>query len=111
MGSILVTWPSEPPRTDITEAFLIERGYKVSEHEPNLGIGVRIEFKAESGDDGCLLEVKEIDPQTAPLRDARVKASWSQTEMLKPIRGQIHQGARKLREAKDLGLPLVASGL
>ncbi len=92
---------------DITEAFLIERGYKVSEQEPDLGIGVRIEFKAESGDAGGLLEVKEIDPETAPLRDARVKASWSQKEMLKPIRGQIHQGARKLREAKDLGLPLV----
>lgn len=93
---------------DITEAYCIERGYTVSEHEPDLGIGKRIEFEIESGDDGCLLEVKEFDLETAPMKDANEKPEgWSEKEMLKPVRGQIHQGARKLREAKDLGLPLV----
>jgi integrase len=42
------------------------------------------------------------------MKDANEKPEgWSEKEMLKPVRGQIHQGARKLREAKDLGLPLV----
>jgi len=90
---------------DITEAYCIERGYTVSEHEPDLGIGKRIEFKIESGDDGCLTEVKEFDLATAPMTDG--KGRWCQKETLKPIRSQIHEGAHKLKKAKDLGLPLV----
>jgi hypothetical protein len=78
---------------NITEAYSSERGYKVSEHEPDLGIPVRIEFKVDSGDDGCLVEVKEFDPATAPMRDARRKGSWSRAEILKPIRG--HRASRE----------------
>jgi hypothetical protein len=89
------------------EAYLVEHGYVVPEHEPDLGIGVRPEYLVERDGEFCLTEVKEFDPATAPMRDARVKGSWSQEEMLKPIRGQIHHAARKLKKAIGLGHPLV----
>ena len=89
------------------EAYLVEHEYVMPEHEPDLGIGVRPEYFVERGGERCLTEVKEFDPASAPMRDARRKGSWSQEEMLKPIRGQVHQAARKLRKATGLGHPLV----
>ncbi|HTW41567.1 MAG TPA: hypothetical protein VMD79_04590 [Solirubrobacteraceae bacterium] len=68
---------------EITEAYCIERGYTVSEHEPDLGIGKRIEFEIESGDDGCLLEVKEATPHAWSVgsrRTAEHRERWSVPE-------------------------------
>jgi hypothetical protein len=89
------------------EAYLAEQGILVPEHEPDLGVGVRPEYLVEHVGDSCLVEVKEFALESWPIKDARVKSSFSQQEMLKPIRGQIHHAARKLRRAKDLGHPLV----
>jgi hypothetical protein len=92
---------------EMFEAYLVEHGYVVPEHEPDLGIGVRPEYLLELDNEHCLTEVKEFDPATAPMRDTSVKASWSQVETLKPIRNQVHHAARKLRKATKLGYPLV----
>jgi hypothetical protein len=95
------------PGDQMFEAYLTEHGYVVPEHEPDLGIGVRPEYLVERDGQHCLTEVKEFDAATAPMIDASAKTSWSQEEMLKPIRGQVHQAARKLRKATALGHPLV----
>lgn len=105
MHTILSRMGQRTDGDNIAEAYFIAREYTVSEHEPDLGIGVRIEFKIEHGGDGCLTEVKEFDLESAPMTDG--KGRWCQKETLKPIRGQIHEGARKLKKANDLGLPLV----
>lgn len=89
------------------EAYLTERGIDVPEHEPDLGVGVRPEYLVEHAGDRCLIEVKEFAPESWPIKDAKVKHSFSQGEILKPIRGQIHQAARKLRRTTELGYPLV----
>lgn len=95
------------PGDEMFEAYLVEHGYVVPEHEPDLGIGVRPEYLVERDGEHCLTEVKEFDPATAPMRDTSIKASWSQEETLKPIRNQVHHAARKLRKATKLGYPLV----
>jgi len=86
------------------ESYLIEHGYDVPEYEPDLGIGVRVEYRLECGGELCLTEVKEFAPESNPIKRS---GSYSQEETLKPIRGQIHEAARKLRNATALGLPLV----
>lgn len=87
----------------VFEKYLAERGFDVSEHEPDLGIGVRPDYLLKRGGDRCLTEVKEFAPESWPIR----RGSTSQKQVLKPIRGQIHEAARKLRSATSLGLPLV----
>jgi hypothetical protein len=85
------------------ERYLSERGLEVSEHEPDLGIGVRPEYLLDSGRNRCRTEVKEFAPGSWPIR----RGSTSQQQVLKPIRRQIHEAARKLRNAVSLGYPLV----
>lgn len=85
------------------EQYLAERDFDVPEHEPDLGIGVRPEYLLERGGDECLTEVKEFARGPWPIR----QGSNSQQEVLKPIRRQIHEAARKLRNAEALGRPLV----
>ncbi len=46
---------------------------------------------------------QKFAPESWPIR----RGSNSQQQVLKPIRGQIHEAARKLRSATSLGLPLV----
>jgi hypothetical protein len=82
---------------------LAERGFDVPEHEPDLGIGVRPEYLLERDGHQCLIEVKEFAPGSWPIR----RGSNSQQQVLKPIRRQIHEAARKLRSATSLGFPLV----
>lgn len=89
----------------IFERYLAERGFVVPEHEPDLGIGVRPEYLVEADGDRCLIEVKEFAPSSWPLGSGGVT---SQQQLLKPIRGQVHEAARKLREARGLKLALVA---
>jgi len=86
------------------ERYLAERGFESPEHEPDLGIGVRPEYLLERNGHRCLTEVKEFALESNPIR---ASGSYSQQQTLKPIRGQIHSAARKLREAKGLKLPLV----
>ncbi len=90
---------------EMFEAYLVERGYDVPEHEPALGVRVRPEYLVELDGARCLTEVKEFAPDAWPLN--RGSGTYSQQETLKPIRGQIHEAARKLREARALGYPLV----
>ena len=89
----------------IFEKYLSERGFVVPEHEPDLGIGVRPEYLLDVEGDRCLVEVKEFAPSSWPLGSGGIH---SQQQVLKPIRGQIHEAARKLRRARELKLPLVA---
>jgi hypothetical protein len=93
-------------RTDgdrLFEDYLRHTGVAVPEHEPDLGIGVRIEYLLDVGGERCATEVKEFDPSSWPIRSGTI----SEQERFKPHRTQIHQAARKLRRAKDLGHPLV----
>lgn len=85
------------------EAYLVERGIAVPEHEPDLGIGVRPEYLVEHDGERCLVEVKEFARESWPIRAGET----TMEEVLKPIRNQIHHAARKLREARRLHLPLV----
>jgi hypothetical protein len=86
------------------ERYLFERGFDVPEHEPDLGIRVRPEYLLTCGSATCLTEVKEFAVDSWPIR----QGFNSQQEVLRPIRRQIHEAARKLRSAKNLGHPLVA---
>ena len=86
------------------EAYLSERGLAVPEHERDLGIGVRPEYLVEHDGESCLVEVKEFARESNPIQGS---GSFTQEQTLKPIRGQIHEAARKLRRGRDLGFPLV----
>ena len=86
------------------EDYLRHAGIAVPEHEPDLGIGVRIEYLLDLNGDTCATEVRQFDPESFPLRAGR---SQSMQQVLKPHRTQIHEAARKLREARALGHPLV----
>ncbi len=86
------------------EAYAAERGFALSEHEPDLGIGVRIEYVLGCDDEKAITEVKEFALDSWPIKSSGV---YSEAQMLKPIRGQIHEAARKLKKATELGKPLV----
>jgi hypothetical protein len=85
------------------ESYLTERCVAVPEHEPDLGIGVRPEYLIEHDGAQCLVEVKQFAPTSWPI----CAGVTTMEEQLKPIRNQIHHAARKLREARQLRLPLV----
>jgi hypothetical protein len=94
---------------EMFEAYLSEREYAVSEHEPDLGIGVRVEFViGRTEPDEVITEVKQFAPDAWPMKDAHAEGgTYSQKKILHPIRSSIHEGAQKLKKAKDLGNPLV----
>lgn len=87
----------------IFEAYLAERGFEVPEHEPDLGIGSRPDYVVERDGARCVIEVKSFGRDAWPIR----RGTTSMQTVLKPIRGQIHNAARQLRDAERLGLPLV----
>jgi hypothetical protein len=68
-----------------------------------LGIGKRPDYLLRHGDQACVCEVKEFARTTDSIPS---RASSMQT-VLKPIRTQLHEAARKLRAAIPLGHPLV----
>src|SRR5271165_4941938 len=87
------------------ERYLAEHGIAVPEHEPDLGIRARPEYVVEVRGKCCLCEVKEFAESTNSLPGA---GPWDGKVRHKPIRTQVHHGARKLREARGrLGMPLV----
>jgi hypothetical protein len=85
------------------EACLGERGFVVPEHEPDLGIGSRPDYMVEREGARCVVEVKSFARDAWPIR----RGTTSMLRVLKPIRGQIHNAARQLRDAESLELPLV----
>jgi hypothetical protein len=85
------------------EAYVAERGLEVPEHEPDLGIGSRPDYVVERDGARCVVEVKSFAKDAWPIR----RGSTSMQGVLKPIRGQIHNAARQLRDAESLDLPLV----
>lgn len=87
----------------IFEAYLRERGIEVPDHEPDLGIGSRPDYLVEHDGARCVVEVKSFARDAWPIR----RGSTSMQRILKPIRGQIHNAARQLRDAESLRLPLV----
>ena len=86
------------------ERYLEHHGFESPEHEPDLGIGVRPEYLLEREGNRCLMEVKEFAPESNPIK---ASGTYSQEQTLKPIRRQIHEAARKLRQARELQIPLV----
>jgi hypothetical protein len=94
-------------RTDgdrLFESDLRHVGIAVPEHEPNLGIGARIEYLLDVGGQRCVTEVKEFAPSSTPITRS---GTYSPEQLLKPHRNQIDAAAEKLKKAKDLGYPLV----
>jgi hypothetical protein len=88
----------------VFEAYLAERGYDVPEHEPDLGVDRRPDYLLALDGHTCLCEVKEFAPTPNSIPGA---GSWSMETVFKPIRTQVHEGARQLRAAAKLGHPLV----
>jgi hypothetical protein len=86
------------------EAYLRDVGVDVPDHEPDLGVGKRPDYLVSLDGHSCLCEVKEFAATTNSIPGA---GTWSMDTVLKPIRSQVHEGARKLRAATGLGLPLV----
>jgi hypothetical protein len=89
---------------EVFEAYLRERGISIPKHEPDLGIGKRPDYLVTLGEDTCLCEVKEFAPGMNSIPGS---GSWPMTTVLKPIRSKVHEGARQLRPAAELGHPLV----
>lgn len=87
------------------EAYLIEHGIPLPEHEPDLGVGKRPDYLVEIAGYRCLCEVKEFARGTNSLPGD--SQSWDGQTRHKPIRTQVHLGARQLRAATQLGFPLV----
>jgi hypothetical protein len=89
------------------EADARERGYELSEHEPDLGRARRPDYVI--GRDGlqCVVEVKQFAATTRSFPDQRF-GSTDLATVLKPIRSQLREAARQLKDVSDLGLPLVA---
>jgi hypothetical protein len=83
------------------ERYLAERGIAIPEHEPDLGIGRRVDYSVVIGRHTCLCEVKEFAPTTQSV------IPGSMHDLLKPIRAKIHDAAPQLKAARSLGQPLV----
>jgi len=83
------------------ERYLAEQGVAIPEHEPDLGVGKRIDYPVGIGEHTCLCEVKEFAPTTQSV------SPGSMEDLLKPIRAKIHDAAPQLKAAKGLGHPLV----
>jgi hypothetical protein len=87
------------------EAYLAEQGFGDVEHEPDLGVGKRPDYVIERDGQRCVVEVKEFAPDTSPFPNQRFGSIDSQT-LLKPIRSQLREAARKFKAMENLGLPL-----
>ena len=91
------------------EAYLRERGINAPEHEPDLGATKRPDYLVEHAGGRCLCEVKEFARGTTSMPHAPGKrgGSWSMQTVLRPIRSQIREAARRLKPFVDSGIPLV----
>lgn len=90
---------------EMFEAYLVEHGQDVPEHEPDLGVTKRPDYVIERDGRKCVCEVKEFAPDTSSLPGAGTMTSAE--VVLKPIRSQIREAARQLKPLASSGLPLV----
>jgi hypothetical protein len=90
------------------EAYLAEEGYGSVPHEPDLGVGKFPDYVIERDGDRCVVEIKEFAPGSSPFPTDHGYFSLDSETLLKPIRGQLREAARKFKSMENLGLPLVA---
>jgi hypothetical protein len=93
------------------EAFARERGYDVSEHEPDIGSTKRPDYVIGRNGEECVVEVKEFAATTRSLPDLPGGGTTDAATVLKPVRSQLREAARQLKDVASLGLglPLVAA--
>jgi hypothetical protein len=87
------------------EAYFAEQGYGDVDHEPDLGVGKRPDYVIERHGQRCVVEVKEFAPGTSPFPNQSYGSMDSKT-LLKPIRSQLREAARKFKAIENLGMPL-----
>ena len=91
------------------EAFALARGYCISEHEPEVGSTKRPDYVIAHDDEQCIVEIKEFAPTTRSLPDQPRGGTTDAATVLKPVRSQLREAARQLKDVADLGLPVVAA--
>ncbi len=93
--------------------YLHTHGYEGAEdHEPDLGVSRRPDFLIARDGVQAICEVKAFadSPVARRLRavpNARM-FTMGDDEVYGPIRRQVHEAARQMRELRDTGIPLVA---
>ena len=92
----------------MVEAYLAEQGYGEVSHEPDLAVGKFPDYVIERHGQRCVVEVKEFAPSSSPFSAEPGYGSLDSATLLKPIRGQLREAARKFKSMQQLGLPLVA---
>lgn len=88
------------------EAYVAEQNYPAPQHEPDLGTTKRPDYLIERDGERCVVEVKQFAPDTRSFPDQRAGTTTVEA-ILKPIRSQIREAARQLKDVAQLGLPLV----
>jgi hypothetical protein len=91
------------------EQYCAEHGIEIRAHEPDLGVPTRPDFLVARGGIEVVCEVKEFT--TTPL-DQRLQArdgpaSFSEAQILKPVRNQVRSAAQNLKPLAGSKWPLV----
>jgi hypothetical protein len=89
------------------EAYLAAQGLGEVPHEPDLGVGKFPDYVVEREGQRCVVEIKEFAPESSPFPTGPGYGSLDSATLLKPIRGQLREAARKFKPMEHLGLPLV----
>jgi hypothetical protein len=89
------------------EAYLAEQGFGEIPHVPDLGVGKIPDYVIERDGQRCVVEVKEFAPESSPFPTGRGYGSLDSATLLKRIRAQLREAARKFKPMEHLGLPLV----
>ena len=91
------------------EKYLVEQGYGLPEHEPDLGVSKRPDYVIKRDDYRCVCEVKEFARDASSLPRTPGYSSTGMDFVLKPIRSQIRQAAPQLKPlaASDMALVVV----
>jgi hypothetical protein len=89
----------------VFEAYLVQHGEPVPQHEPDLGVIKRPDYLIERDGYMCVCEVKEFANRTASFRGAG--GTTSPEVVLSPMRSQIREAARQLKPLAGNGMPLV----
>lgn len=89
------------------EAYLAEQGFGEVPHEPDLGVAKFPDYVIERDGRRCVVEVKEFGSGSSPFPTGQRYGSLGSATLLKPIRGQLREAARKFKPMEPLGLPLV----
>jgi hypothetical protein len=93
--------------------YLRTHGYEgADDHEPDLGVTRRPDFLIARDGAQAICEIKSFadSPVARRMRaapNARI-FSMGDDEVYGPIRRQVHEAARQMRELRDTGIPLVA---